>query len=39
VPSERFLIVTDLNDSSQIVLRQSIESHEVNNDAATGHGQ
>jgi hypothetical protein len=39
VPSERFLIVTDLNDSSQIVLRQSIESHEVNNAAATGHGQ
>jgi hypothetical protein len=38
-PSERFLIVTDLNDSSQIVLRQSIESHEVNNDTATGHGQ
>jgi len=39
VPSDRFLIVTDLNDSSHIVLRQSIESHEVNNDAPTGHGQ
>jgi hypothetical protein len=39
VPSDRFLIVTELNDSSHIVLRQSIESHEVNNHTPTGHGQ